>query len=402
MQKQFGLILSILLISIYITACGVENEESKNSNENSEVTEQEKKPEDTIEVPKLEEPEEPKEPETITSEITISAIGDMLIHDRVYEEALTSDGYDFSSMLAPVKPFLTKSTISIANQETMIGGVELGLSSYPLFNSPHEVGDGLRDIGIDVVTLANNHTLDRGEEAVQSAIKHWEEIDMMYTGSYKNQEDSQLIRVYHTEEDIDVSFLSYTYGTNGIPVPEGKDYLVNLIDKEKMASDIEEAKDLADVVVLSLHFGNEYERMPSQQQKDLVQFAADQGVHAIIGHHPHVLQPVEWVEGKDGNQTFVAYSLGNFLSGQVDFYRCVGGIVNFTVEKTVKGEEETIKVKSPQFIPTFVERGKEQYYQVTPMYQLTNKDLQNAEEHYQEIKAHMSQWVPELEFIESE
>src|SRR5690606_36357855 len=126
-----------------------------------------------------------KEPIEVTKEISISAIGDMLIHNSVYTDAKVNQGYDFKPMLERVKPFLSDATISIANQETMIGGVELGLSSYPTFNSPTEVGDALKWAGIDVVSLANNHTLDRGEEAIQRAIKHWETIDMMYTGSYK-------------------------------------------------------------------------------------------------------------------------------------------------------------------------------------------------------------------------
>ncbi|WP_226038172.1 CapA family protein [Aquibacillus saliphilus] len=391
-KKVIALILS-LFVAIFISACGLK-EESSNSDKNSEALQKAK-------VSELTQKEMPKEPRTITNEITLSAIGDMLIHSRVYKDAQTNEGYDFSPMLTDVKPFLEQSTITMANQETMIGGTDLGLSTYPMFNSPHEVGDALLDVGVDVVTLANNHTLDRGEEAVQSAIGHWETIDMMYTGSYKNEEDSEKIRVYQTEENIDVAFLSFTYGTNGIPVPEGKDYLVNLIDKEKISSDVKMAKDKADVIILSLHFGTEYQRMPSDEQKELVQFAADQGVHAVIGHHPHVLQPVEWVEGKNGNETLVAYSLGNFLSGQDDFYRRIGGVVSFTIEKTTRGGEQTINLKKPQFLPTFVMSDKEQSYKVMPMYQLTNNQLSNADEHYREIKQHMSQWMPDLEFIES-
>ncbi|SES97014.1 poly-gamma-glutamate synthesis protein (capsule biosynthesis protein) [Oceanobacillus limi] len=257
-------------------------------------------------------------------EITISAIGDLLIHRPVYNDAKVEGGYDFTPMLKRVKPYLNHSTISIANQETMIGGEKLGLSSYPQFNSPTEVGDALKWAGVNVVSLANNHTLDRGEEAIQRAIEHWEQIDMMYTGAYKDEKDRENIRVMETDEGISVAFLSYTYGTNGIPVPVGKDYLVNIIDRELIAMEIAEAKDKADVVVLSLHFGNEYERMPSQEQKDLVQFAADQGVHVVLGHHPHVLQPLERVTGENGNETLVAYSLGNFLSGQDEFYRRIG------------------------------------------------------------------------------
>jgi poly-gamma-glutamate capsule biosynthesis protein CapA/YwtB (metallophosphatase superfamily) len=345
---------------------------------------------------------EPKEPISITktNEITIAAIGDMLIHNSVYNDARIDNGYDFKPMLKRVEPFLRDATIAIANQETMIGGVEIGLSSYPTFNSPTEVGDALKWAGVDVVSLANNHTLDRGEEAIQRAINHWEAIDMMYTGSYKNMEDRNQLRVYESEEGISVAFLSYTYGTNGIPVPIGKDYLVNLIDQKLIAMEIKEAKELADVVVLSLHFGNEYERMPNQAQKDLVQFVADQGVDVVLGHHPHVLQPIDWVMGEEGNRTLVIYSLGNFLSGQDEFYRQIGGLFKFHITKTETGEEIDIEVHTPEFLPTYVKYRDWQDFEVIPMYQLTNEELPNAKQHYEEIKNHMAIWVPDLKFIE--
>ncbi|RDW15063.1 CapA family protein [Oceanobacillus chungangensis] len=342
-----------------------------------------------------------KEQPIITKEISLSAIGDLLIHSPVYLDAMVDGGYDFMPMLEQVAPYLERSTVAIANQETMIGGEKFGLSTYPSFNSPYEVGDALKNIGVDVVSIANNHTLDRGEAVIQSAISHWETIDMMYTGAYKNEIDRENLRVYETPEGISIAFLSYTYGTNGIPVPDGKDYLVNLIDQELIASEIAKAKEEADVIALSLHFGNEYERLPNEAQKELIQFAADQGVHIVIGHHPHVLQPVEWVTGKDGNKTFAAYSLGNFLSNQQELYQRIGGVLTVKIMKTIQGEKDTIEVHSPEFLPTYVKfRPELKEYRVVPMYKLTNQDLADASAQYEEIQAHMAQWVPELKFVE--
>lgn len=343
---------------------------------------------------------EVQEPDPIEKEITISAVGDILIHSRVYNDAKVEEGYNFIPMLEQVKPYLNDTTITIANQETMIGGVELGLSTYPAFNSPQELGDALKEVGVDVVSIANNHTLDRGEKAIQSAIRHWEKIDMMYVGAHKDPSDQERIRIYETDEDIAVAFLSYTYGTNGIPIPDGKDFLVNLIDRESLIKDVAKAREKADAIVLSLHFGTEYERMPNEEQKDLVQFAADLGVDVVLGHHPHVLQPMEWVRGVNGNKTFVIYSLGNFLSGQDEYFRQVGGIVKFTIQKTIKGDEETISIHSPKFMPTYVKSENDTNYKVIPMFRLTASDLANARQHYDEIKIHMSQWMPELQFIE--
>lgn len=338
---------------------------------------------------------------TIEKEITLSAVGDVLIHSPVYEDARVSDGFDFNPMFKHVKTYLDSSTVTIANQETMIGGEEMGLSSYPSFNSPFEVGDALKENGVDIVTLANNHTLDRGEQAITNAIGHWQTIDMLYEGAYQSQDDQEKIRVLETEEGISIASLAYTYGTNGIPVPQGKEYLVNLIDREKMQEDIIEAKKVADVIVLSLHFGNEYEPYPNQSQKDLAKFAADLGVDVVIGHHPHVLQPIDWVEGEDGHQTLVAYSLGNFLSNQQKYNQRVGGIFGFSITKQMEGEEEKIKVHSPTFVPTYVHFENDYTnFRVIPMFQLMDDQLNNAQEKYEETKQHVNQYINEVDFLE--
>ncbi|MUV38476.1 Capsule biosynthesis protein CapA [Lentibacillus sp. JNUCC-1] len=388
----------ILIVVLLLAACS-ETEEADPPKENAQGEQGSSGKKDPSNIPSESQPE-PDEPDKIETEITLSAVGDMLIHKRVYDDARATKGFDFMPMLENVKPFLGDATITFANQETMIGGEKLGLSTYPRFNTPQAFGDTLKEVGVDVVSIANNHTLDRGEEAIQSAIQHWETIDMMYTGAYKDESDSEQLRIMETDAGISIAFLAYTYGTNGIPTPGGKDYLVNVIDQEAIAKDTARAKEQADVVVLSLHFGNEYERMPSDSQKQLVQFAADQGVDIVLGHHPHVLQPMEWVTGENGEKTLAVYSLGNFLSGQYDLYQRIGGIAQMTIKKTVEGEQETIEVTNPAFMPTFVKFKNDNDYEVTPMYQLTEADLAGAEDHYKAIKQHMSQWLPELEFIE--
>ena len=333
--------------------------------------------------------EAPKEPAITISTATLSAIGDILIHDRVYNPAhLGNSQYDFMPLLLPVQSYLENADITVANQETMIGGVEIGLSSYPSFNSPKEVGAALKESGVDIVTLANNHTLDRGEKVIQSAIAHWNELDMPYTGSYLSADDQMNIRTIE-KNGIIFSFLAYTYGTNGIPVPEDKQYLVNLIEEEKIKQEILKAKEISDVVVVSLHFGNEYQRLPSDEQKEVAHKTANAGADIIIGHHPHVLQPMEWITKEDGKRTFVAYSLGNFLSGQLGDYRDLGGIMQIKVEKTVENDETTITLKDPLFIPTYVSED----YTVYPLNEIEGKG-----EVYKEISRHMNQWVPNLKF----
>jgi poly-gamma-glutamate synthesis protein (capsule biosynthesis protein) len=326
-----------------------------------------------------------------TTSLTLAAVGDILIHDTVYNKARQSTGkYDFDPNFVPVKSYLSQPDITMANQETMIGGTELGLSSYPSFNSPHEVGNALKDNGVDLVTLANNHTLDRGEKVILSALNYWNEIGIMYTGAFASDEDRANIR-FMKKNDITVSFLSYTYGTNGIPIPTGKEHLVNLIDKERIQKEVSEAKKISDIAVVSLHFGNEYERMPNDFQKEIVKVVTEAGGDIIIGHHPHVLQPVKWETASDGSKTFVIYSLGNFLSGQRRDYKDIGGMVQLTITKHVKGEETTFDLGDPKFLPTYVDPS----FVIHPM-----KDLPNMKSKYEEIKAHMNQWVPELNFFE--
>lgn len=340
-----------------------------------------------------------KETDEIDPKVTVAAIGDILIHDRVYDDAWDGEKYDFKPMLAEVADYLKEPEITIANQETIMGGESIGLSGYPNFNSPFEIGDDLQDAGVDIVTMANNHTLDRGEEAIQNAIAYYKEISMPYTGSFQSKEDQSEIRVLETDQDISVAFLSYTYGTNGMPIPDGKPYLVNLIDREQIKEEVEKANELADVTIVSLHFGVEEERTPNQDQADLAQYAADLGVDVVIGNHPHVLQPVEWLEGKEGNKTLVAYSLGNFLSGQYQFYNRIGGIFEFDLVK----EEDEVRVKAPRFLPTFVEFEEDgdtmSNIQVVPLEKASEEQIEDLDGVMSEIKSHMTQWMPELEWI---
>ncbi|MFD1064874.1 CapA family protein [Oceanobacillus locisalsi] len=341
-----------------------------------------------------------KETDWITPEITVSAIGDILIHDRIYNDAWNGYTYDFKPMLAEVADDLSESDITVANQETIMGGEDIGLSGYPNFNSPFEIGDALQDAGVDMITMANNHTLDKGEEGIQNAIAYYKKIGMSYTGSFQNADDQSDISVLETDQGISVAFLSYTYGVNGMPIPDGKPYLVNLIDRQQIKKEVEKANKLADATIVSFHFGKEEERMPNQDQKDLAQYAADLGVDVVIGNHPHVLQPAEWLEGKDGNETLVAYSLGNFLSGQYQFYNRIGGILEFKLVK----EGDDVHVEEPAFQPTFVEfeenDGTMKNVQVIPLEQASAEQMENRNDVMAEMQEHMSQWIPELEWGE--
>ncbi|EPD51026.1 hypothetical protein HMPREF1210_02217 [Paenisporosarcina sp. HGH0030] len=328
------------------------------------------------------------------------AIGDILLHQPVYKDAKTTDGtYDFTAMFEKVKPFIESADIAVANQETMIGGPELGLSSYPKFNSPYEIGDALKYSGIDLVTIANNHTLDRGEKAILNAIDYWDHIEMPYTGAFKSPDDRNMVRTV-TKNDITFSFLSYSYGTNGMPVPEGKPYLINLIDLPLIEQDVKKAKTISDVVVVSMHWGNEYEKTPNDTQINLANELSSMGVDIIIGHHPHVLQPVDWIERPDGTRTFVMYSLGNFLSSQEGLEKLTGGIGGVEITKVVDSEKTVIKLDHPSFVPTYGYYKNKRDFEVIPMHLLTESYLPGYQTHYENTQRHLNVLTNELTFIE--
>lgn len=345
-----------------------------------------------------------KEPEIYTA--TISAIGDILIHEPIYQEAyIGNNQYNFSDMFSQVKPYLEKADITIANSESIIGGQEIGLSSYPQFNSPYEIGDVLKEVGVDVVNMANNHTLDRGEEAIQNATNYWNKLGITYIGASTSYDEAEQIKTL-TVNQITFSFLGYTYGTNGLQVPEGKEYLVNYIDEEKMKKDIEKAKKISDIIVLNLHMGDEYSRNQNENQEKIAQLAADLGVHIILFHHSHVLQPVKWYTGNTGNQTFVIHSLGNFLSSQDELYRQIGALLELDVKKTITYDKEgkpytTVEINNPKLLPTYVKFQNWKNYEILPLYLVTDEQLPNAKMIYDEIKTHMSQYVTNLQFIEN-
>ncbi|GAA0371138.1 CapA family protein [Bacillus horti] len=394
-----GLLLLILL-TLVLSGCSLlQSDHSQDSNipsqeELNQANGDEEKKGNIVE-------EEPIDFEPIVSKVTLQAVGDMLISDSIISDAQQSDGtYDFTGMVARIKPYLQTADLAIVNQETIIGGVDLGLSGYPMFNSPVEVADMLVDTGFHVATLANNHTLDRGEEGILNALAYYQTLDILTTGAYVSEEDrnqTPLIEI----NDIQFAVLNYSYGTNGIPVPENKEYLVNLIDKELIERDVKQAIELADVTIVAMHWGNEYEIMPNEEQIELAQFMSDLGVDIILGTHPHVLQPPDWLTGESGNQTFVAYSLGNFLSSQDRLNRLIGGVVGVDVTKTIHEDRTEIELAAPSFLVTYNYYSNWRNFELFPMDEVTEDRLAGVNEEYEQIQQHLRTFIPDLTIVQS-
>ena len=281
-----------------------------------------------------------KVPEIKTA--TFAAVGDNLIHLTVYLTHRLADGsYNFDDVYAPVAPYIKEVDVAYINQETVCGGSELGLSDYPCFNSPHEILDAVDKAGFDWLNTASNHTFDVGEAGILSQLDYLQKLDgLIQTGTQASQEDAETATVIEVN-DIKLGLASYTYGLNGFVTPAGKEYLVNLIDRDKIKADIEKLNQLSDVQMVSMHWGTEYSHEPNAEQTELAQFLSDLGVDVIVGAHPHVVEPTTFITGAQGNKTLVIYSLGNFLSAQDEPPRMLGEMARWSISFNPSNKEVT-------------------------------------------------------------
>lgn len=283
-------------------------------------------------------------------EISFSFVGDLMCHSPIYETSkVGKDSFDFNPIFAEVNNLLSSADFTIGNLETVISGKEVSYSGYPNFNSPYEYLTALKNSGFDVLITANNHALDRGIIGVQKTIENIDKVKLLHVGSSKTQTERDSL-LFLEKNQIKVALLAYTYGLNNNELPKTKNYLVNLIDTALIKKDITKAKSKADAIIVYLHFGEEYQRVPNGFQIDLSKKILFYGADIIIGSHPHVIQPIEIINEKN----FVVYSLGNFLSNQRWRYSDAGMILNFSIEKN---DSNKIKVKNLNVIPTWIYKG---------------------------------------------
>ncbi|MCJ7552484.1 MAG: CapA family protein [Ignavibacteriaceae bacterium] len=290
--------------------------------------------------------------------VTISIVGDLMCHSTQYNYArVESDSFDFRPVYREVKNFLSSADLAIGNLETVTAGKAEVYSGYPFFNTPDDYIVALKDAGFDLLVTANNHALDQGEKGVFRTIEQILKNNLNYVGTFTSENDRDSIRILCLK-GIRIAVLSYTYGTNGIPKPKSKDYIVNLIDFDLIEKDIKSAREKeADLVLVYYHFGEEYQRLPNQFQRDVVNNTIEFGADIIIGSHPHVIQPTEYYKtyGARLDTGFVIYSLGNFISNQRWRYSDTGLILN--IELTKNYTTNSIFISDVNFIPTWVFRG---------------------------------------------
>ncbi len=303
--------------------------------------------------------------------VTITSFGDTLCHSPLYNAAYDNEtnSYDFSYMFEYIEKYFENSTITIGNCESPMAGAERGYSGYPCFNSPEHLAIDLKELGVDIMTTANNHCLDKGFNGLSSTLNFLEEAGISHVGTSRNKVEQDNI-LFFDLNGIKTAFFAYTYGTNGIAIPKGKEFCVNLINEDLILRHITQAKNEgADLIVVSMHWGIEYKTTQNAEQDRLADFLIANGVDIILGSHPHVLQPMKVleVETSEGElkEGFVIFSQGNFFSNQRDENTRNTAIFNIDVKKD--GKTGNVSIESVTYIPLYMyikEAGAKKRYQL--------------------------------------
>lgn len=271
--------------------------------------------------------------------LKLLATGDGLIHSVIFRNYYKNGVYDFTDAVKYVKDIVKDYDIAYYNQETPAGDDSITYSGYPMFYTPSAYVDAMRDAGFNTISLASNHSLDKGEKGILNTVKYFKTTNTLYSG----MNDSEEMRnnfIIKEKNNIAYTMLSYTTITNGLQVPSGKSYLLNLYDKEQVKKDIEAVRDKVDVLIVAMHWGIEYINMPNEEEKEIAEYLSSLGVDIVIGNHPHILQPITKI-----GDTIVMYSLGNFISNQYggtngDWNKLIGFMATLDITKTVTKDDE--------------------------------------------------------------
>jgi poly-gamma-glutamate synthesis protein (capsule biosynthesis protein) len=338
---------------------------------------------------------QPPKPQPYTKEAELIAVGDIMMHGAQIKSGYnpTTKTYNYDNFFKEVKGILSSGDWVIGNLETTLSGPETGYTGYPLFNAPDPLADAIKKAGFNIISTTNNHSLDRGQKGVLKTLENVQKRGLISVGTAASTEAANKIVIVE-KNNISMAILGYSYGTNGIPIPKGKDYLVSLIDPKKIIQDITKARASGvDIVTVILHFGSEYQRQPNTEQKTLVKQLVNAGADIILGSHPHVVQPYQIFEqtGKLGKpkKAVVIYSMGNFISNQREKYRDLGVIFKVNIVKHFP--DETIEIKDIQTVPTWVHRywqnGKYQF-RILPIQQVlkSRQDPLLSQGDYQQLE----------------
>ena len=312
---------------------------------------------------------------------TLTAIGDIMCHNTQYIDAYNDETgeYDFSYVFDDISLYTKTADICVGNLETTFAGEDVGYSSYPTFNTPDSLAYELKDIGVDVLSTAGNHALDKGFNGLSRTIDVLNDADISHLGTYKTKEEQDKTLIKYVK-GIKIAFVNFAYGTNGIPIPSDKPYCVNLIDENLMKEQIDRAKqEEPDIIIACMHWGTEYKTTPNSTQEQLTDFLFKNGVDIILGTHPHVLEPMEkrTVTLDDGTTKdgFVIYSLGNFIADQNAEYTRDSIILNIDITKHTDGK---ITIDNYEYVPIYMYKDTSKKKQKMKLLDI-NKNIYNYE-----------------------
>ena len=361
-------LLPLFLILVLLAGCAP----ADNTVDNPEPT-----PEVTVTPTPTPVPTPTPEPEPITATLTVA--GDIMTHSAVIRDAYMEETgeYDFSHMLEYAKPWVEAADLAVANLETTFSGGP-NYSGFPDFNSPDSLGQALKNAGFDLLNTTNNHSLDRRYSGLCRTLDVLDELELAHVGTYRTQEEREKNHGIVVADcgGISIAFLAYSYGTNGVPVPDGKEYCINLFnidydtdmctpDTELLEADMAAARELGcDLIAVIMHWGIEYQTSPNRYQKAMAETMVDLGADLVLGGHPHVLQPYEFLTTEAGNTGFVCYSLGNYIANQ-DFRNTDSTVLlNLELKKDPYTGETTLEQVS--YIP-FLVLNPGQYFRDYPV-----------------------------------
>jgi poly-gamma-glutamate capsule biosynthesis protein CapA/YwtB (metallophosphatase superfamily) len=326
------------------------------------------------------------------NKISLLFIGDIMGHDEQIWSAENRETHTFNydGIFKYIYPVISGADIAFANFEVTLGGTPY--MGYPQFSSPPALASACKNAGIDYLVTANNHSADRGKKGIEGTINRLDSIGIPHTGTFLNTSvrDSTYPLMIN-KSGVSIALLNYTYGTNGNKVPEP--VIVNILDKDQITNDVQKARNnKADIIILFLHWGTEYDTVPAKSQTDLADYFFSIGVDLVIGSHPHVLQKMVWSKntsgGKDG---IVVYSLGNFISNQRKPKTDGGSMVSVEFTRT----DNKFKISNTGFYLTWVytpiEKYRKQFF-ILPCSEFENKpDFFSNRADYEQMKKFISE-----------
>ncbi|MGI6006442.1 MAG: CapA family protein [Ruminococcus sp.] len=311
--------------------------------------------------------------------IHLTAVGDNLIHEHIYQSGIQESGeWDYDQLYQHIKDKIISADLSVVNQECIFVADHDNVSAYPEFGSPTEIGDALVDTGFDVVLHATNHAMDKGTQAIEETLAYWKKShpEITVLGIHENQEAADQIATVECK-GVTFAMLNYTCQINGEDYGGFPGYMLDVLDMDKVSDDIQKAKEAGDMVIVFLHIGTEYASEPDQEVKDYLQLLLSQGADIAICSHPHVLQNFETLKDGQGNEMLVYYSLGNFISTQKEPECMLGGMADITISRDPKNGELSISDAQLEPIVTHYNHEKGEY----AVYPLEDYTEELAEEH---------------------